>query len=328
MEILRAMRHKFEKSTKKLKSLSIEFQSISISDTGAAPHSSVNESSTNSSATQLTTRQNDDDTIQEDDGSESEDRQNPEPVLYARGNTRVSCSKPLLLQLFGCVSLLNLSESQKCRDAIIDAGGIHDIFEASRRVEDQSDLWFIIYYIFSKFTQCGEHRIVYTKPKGTPRLVELSKRAIMNKLVKETELPETDNVNTLKAISDTPFFRIRSFINASQTTQSSDTIINEATGVDSTQDPKTSKNKPHIDTFRSLEASIKELELPYHLKEHLQGVKACTRCKKACFDSHCVRMYEISRAKNSSIQVICSLDCAKSDGMFQNRKLFEYSNSS
>lgn len=78
-----------------------------------------------------------------------------EPVLFSRTNARVKCSKPLLLQLFGSVSLLNLAETEKCRDAIIEQGGIHAIFEASKKVHDQADLWFIVYYIFSKFTRCG-----------------------------------------------------------------------------------------------------------------------------------------------------------------------------
>ena len=47
-----------------------------------------------------------------------EEEESPEPVLYSRVNTRVQCSKPLLLQLFGSVALLNLSEtgySYSCR---------------------------------------------------------------------------------------------------------------------------------------------------------------------------------------------------------------------
>jgi hypothetical protein len=72
----------------------------------------------------------------------------PEPVLYSTGNTRVQCSKPLLLQLFGSVALLNLAEgSEVCREKIIDLGGIHYIFNATVKVADQSDLWFIVYYV-------------------------------------------------------------------------------------------------------------------------------------------------------------------------------------
>jgi hypothetical protein len=79
------------------------------------------------------------------------DRHSPEPVLYNRGNTRVQCSKPLLLQLFGSVSLLNLSECERIREAIIDLGGIHYIFKASKKVSDQADLWFIVYYVLLLF---------------------------------------------------------------------------------------------------------------------------------------------------------------------------------
>ena len=47
-----------------------------------------------------------------DDGEVEGDGDSPEPVLYSRVNTRVQCSKPLLLQLFGSVALLNLSETR------------------------------------------------------------------------------------------------------------------------------------------------------------------------------------------------------------------------
>ena len=83
----------------------------------------------------------------------------PEPVLYAyekknihldryrRGNLKIQCSKPLLLQLFGSVALLNVSETPRCRDEIIKKGAIHYIFEASEKVKEHSDLWFILYYV-------------------------------------------------------------------------------------------------------------------------------------------------------------------------------------
>ena len=73
--------------------------------------------------------------------------QNPEPVLYRRGNLKIQCSKPLLLQLFGSVALLNISESVECRKDIIERGGVHFIFEASQKVKDHPDLWFILYYV-------------------------------------------------------------------------------------------------------------------------------------------------------------------------------------
>jgi hypothetical protein len=86
----------------------------------------------------------------------------PEPILYSRGTAKIQCSKPLLLQLFGSVCLLNLSDTgiysfnvAKCKLQIVDFGGIQAIFDASDRVKDQNDLWYIVYYIFTKFTNCG-----------------------------------------------------------------------------------------------------------------------------------------------------------------------------
>jgi hypothetical protein len=121
---------------------------------------------------------------------------NPEPVLYRRGNLKIQCSKPLLLQLFGSVALLNLSENEECRNEIIQSGGIHFIFEASQKVKDHPDLWFILYYIFSKFTKCGgrfvvshslDDRIVYMKPKGVPKLRDLACLQNMNTLFEQNE---------------------------------------------------------------------------------------------------------------------------------------------
>lgn len=81
------------------------------------------------------------------ENNENNQRHAPEPVLYSRGNMKVPCAKPLLLQLFASVSLLNLSESVKCREAIIEQGGIHHIFLACEKVAKHTDLYFIIYYV-------------------------------------------------------------------------------------------------------------------------------------------------------------------------------------
>lgn len=71
----------------------------------------------------------------------------PEPVMYSGSKTRVKCSKPLLHQLFGCVALNNLSEGEKCRERIIEQGGIHTMYIASKKLEDQTDLWMIVLYV-------------------------------------------------------------------------------------------------------------------------------------------------------------------------------------
>ncbi|KAJ3322630.1 hypothetical protein HDV06_002844 [Boothiomyces sp. JEL0866] len=112
---------------------------------------------------------------------EFDDRQTPEPVLYSRANSKIQCSKPLLLQLFGSVALLNLSECEKCRETIIDSGGIQCIFEASIRVKEQSDLWFIIYY----FTKCGENKTIYMVPKLLPTLREITKIVVTNNFLEK-----------------------------------------------------------------------------------------------------------------------------------------------
>ena len=96
---------------------------------------------------------------------------------YRRGNLKIQCSKPLLLQLFGSVALLNISENDACRDEIIDKGGIHYIFEASEKVKDHSDLWFILYYIFTRFTKCGDDRPAYILSRQIPTLKDIAIRS-------------------------------------------------------------------------------------------------------------------------------------------------------
>ncbi|KAJ3294260.1 hypothetical protein HK104_003796 [Borealophlyctis nickersoniae] len=96
---------------------------------------------------------------------EEDDLRDSEPVLFARGHSRIQYPRPLLLQLFASVALLNLSDNEKCRIEIIQAGGIHYIFEALQRVKDHTDLWFILYFIFTRFTK-NDDRAVYMKPRG------------------------------------------------------------------------------------------------------------------------------------------------------------------
>ncbi|KAJ3276087.1 hypothetical protein HDV01_006257 [Terramyces sp. JEL0728] len=109
-----------------------------------------------------------------ENSEEIEDRQTPEPVLYSRANSKIQCSKPLLLQLFGSVALLNLSECEKCREKIIDLGGIQCIFEASIR-------------IFTKFTKCGENKTIYMVPKILPTLREITKTIVTNSFLEKLE---------------------------------------------------------------------------------------------------------------------------------------------
>eukprot|EP00842_Homolaphlyctis_polyrhiza_P006449 jgi/Hompol1/6805/HPOL_002291-RA len=114
------------------------FSDMQVDGMDRAGDSSANqeESTSISVLDQLINAEYPDDEIDQD----SEDRGNPEPVLYSKA---------------------------KCREVIIENGGVHYIFEASRRVAEYTDLWFIIYYIFAKFTKCGEERIVYAKRKGS-----------------------------------------------------------------------------------------------------------------------------------------------------------------
>ncbi|KAL2918809.1 hypothetical protein HK105_201643 [Polyrhizophydium stewartii] len=135
----------------------------------------------------------------------------PEPVIFSRSDfSRVQCSKSLLLQLFGSVALLNLAESP-----IIDRGGVHYIFEASRRVTEHSDIWFILFYanilqvywlrrsvlvLFDVTAMSctdkviraivADERTVYMQRKGVPSLVEIAKTHVMNTLIEQHKAAE------------------------------------------------------------------------------------------------------------------------------------------
>lgn len=105
------------------------------------------------------------------------------------------------MQLFGSVALLNISESTECRDEIIHKGGVHYIFEASEKVKDHSDLWFILYYIFTRFTKCGDDRAVYMHPKEIPSLKDIAIRSYASHKLSMHDLVETkDDISVTKSI--------------------------------------------------------------------------------------------------------------------------------
>ncbi|KAI9202767.1 uncharacterized protein BJ171DRAFT_626521 [Polychytrium aggregatum] len=110
--------------------------------------------------------------------NDDDDNSGPEPVLYARGHSK-AYSKHILLQLFGSVALMNLSDNEKCRGLVIESGGIHHIFEASKKVSEHHDLWAILFYIFAKFTK-NDEKSIYLKPRGLPSLAELARKCIFD----------------------------------------------------------------------------------------------------------------------------------------------------
>lgn len=97
--------------------------------------------------------------------------------------------------------MLNISESKKCRDAIIEKGGVHYIYEASEKVKDHSDLWFILYYIFTRFTKCGDDRAVYMHPKEIPSLKDIAIRSYAShKLLIQEPLETKTDINITKSL--------------------------------------------------------------------------------------------------------------------------------
>ncbi|KAI8900240.1 armadillo-type protein [Globomyces pollinis-pini] len=207
----------------------------------------------------------------------ADEKSTPEPVLYSRGNSKIQCSKPLLLQLFASVCLLNLSECTKCRDIIVSKGGIQAIVEASKKVREHSDLWFIVYYVFTKFTKCGDTRMVFLKSKKFPTLKELTKTAIVGQ-----------NLPVLQTQKGKDF---------------------------------------NLDTYRQiLYEAVNSPVLLSDLKWEISNTEPCKFCYSGCYEGEVVG-YEIHPAlsRTSSAYRYCSIECAKKEEKFADKKLFYYS---
>lgn len=166
-------------------------------------------------------------------------------------------------------------------------GGIQCIFDASIRVQNQNDLWYIVYYIFTKFTTCGgnsgsqDSRTVYLQPKSLPSLAEIAKTKYMETLLRNQVLdlrnPKTNNLDLV------------AFSNILNT-------ILEGAGIS------------------------------HSTKKEIQDSPPCNRCFRPCFDSH-IRVYEISPSINrtSKMSSCCSLNCAMQEDKFSKSKLYLYS---
>ncbi|KAG4103232.1 ARM repeat-containing protein [Neocallimastix lanati (nom. inval.)] len=83
-----------------------------------------------------------------------------ESLFYSKykDNSFHSFSKELLLQLFGSVALLNASDNKQCKEMIIKKGCLHYIYLASRKVASCNDLWLVLYYVFTRFSNSNESK--------------------------------------------------------------------------------------------------------------------------------------------------------------------------
>ncbi|ORX45351.1 ARM repeat-containing protein [Piromyces finnis] len=81
-----------------------------------------------------------------------------ESLFYSKykDNSFHSFSKELLLQLFGSVALLNASDNKQCKEMIIKKGCLHYIYLASKKVANCNDLWLVLYYVFTRFSNNNE----------------------------------------------------------------------------------------------------------------------------------------------------------------------------
>jgi hypothetical protein len=68
---------------------------------------------------------------------------------------------------------------------------------------------------------------------------------------------------------------------------------------------------------------IKPLPISSNMQKEFEAFKQCKYCDMACYESH-IRMYEVDRVRNSSLQAICSLRCAETDQNFHKRTMYRY----
>ncbi|KAJ3069618.1 hypothetical protein HDU98_007312 [Podochytrium sp. JEL0797] len=97
-------------------------------------------------------------------------------------------TKAHLLKLFGTMCLMNLTENEKCRAAIIHLGGVRAVFAAAEFLhehqrQEKSDLAFVIMYAFRKIT--GSQSRCYTRQSKLASLKTLAKNAVLGNLKQE-----------------------------------------------------------------------------------------------------------------------------------------------
>ena len=229
-----------------------------------------------------------------------------EPILVTRVQSK-SNSKTLLLQLFACAALLNLSDSEKCKQLIIAVGGLHYIFQASIKVADNSELWFIVYYIFIKFTRSekqsnlfSEEKAVYLKPKGVPTLGEFAKRAVIDLAMARFE--DSTDTSSIQKVAKFPHALSSLFGKFFPKFSSAKS------------DPSSSSQTGDSD----LHLELSKLPIPEHLQSQLAIFKVCRNCKSSVFESG-VRLYELGSERSTKLTYICSEECAKTDKDFEKR---------
>jgi hypothetical protein len=125
----------------------------------------------------------------ENDCCEKEEEQ----ILHVSNGSKAT--RQQLLYLFGSISLMNLSENgtthncffykyylnsknniADCRKYVIQAGGIHAVYEAASKIHAAAafDLNFIIHYAYRRISDESSGK-TYVNQTGVPSLVELTK---------------------------------------------------------------------------------------------------------------------------------------------------------
>nr|KAJ3422927.1 hypothetical protein HK105_005570 [Polyrhizophydium stewartii] len=244
-------------------------------------------------------------------------------------------------------------KSAKCREAIIDRGGVHYIFEASRRVTEHSDIWFILFYASLDILQVywlrrsvlvlfdvtamsctdkviraivADERTVYMQRKGVPSLVEIAKTHVMNTLIEQHKAAEAHKAAEkaeLEAIAGLLIHRGRGRVPLLPEDYV-EPAASEPPKLNDEAEPARNAEPAGSGDFDHLRDRVSRQLLGEHLKRDLLRANKCAICSSACFDNG-IRVYSIGRAKLASIKHLCSLACAKKIQAFDSQPMFKHS---
>ena len=172
---------------------------------------------------------------------------------------------------------------------------------ASTKVKDQVDLWFIIYYIYSKITKCGDDRAIYMKSLGVTSLNEICRKSLANFVMQQQDCGKQDSDMTLSNLHlECPD---ESSLTASD---KGNFFCNDTEGYQ-----------------KLLKEKLATTRVSKQMKRKLESAMPCKTCENACYES-CYKLYLINRSRSTEMSPFCSYNCCEKDPSFTERTVFRY----
>ncbi|KAJ3043792.1 hypothetical protein HDV00_004199 [Rhizophlyctis rosea] len=217
-----------------------------------------------------------------------------QPTMTAGKGTQLEAYPvSVLLQLFGCITLLNLSDNEKCKDAIIAEGGIHFIHNAVSRMAGYSELWFIALFAFARFTKPnGDEYGLYLQPRGVPSLRDLAAASHLNAKMPRAgkSMSKPDGSIFKKSVT----LQVESLCLAMDRCKITDSSMEHHKAV------------------------IESLPLPNELKRDITTLPMCVNCGRICH-KYSLRLYKVHTNQTTEMVHYCNEQCARKDKKFDKR---------